>query len=226
MLIPDLFRPIVFLNAKEWAITIICFISPVILWLFIKPHLIFSQKVQTIQEQLNKFKNNEGLFQRLLKAQDPCLLLPEDDSLMLGNKDAKKIITIVTNPYCPPCAKAHKTLEEWLSVYNNFKLQVIFSTKSNGKDVAGHIISLARDTNNKSNVSKALAEWYNQDQKDYPLWSKLYPVENNYMSVEGILEKHEEWCESTRIAHTPTILINGNYLPIYYQLDDVKYFVM
>jgi protein-disulfide isomerase len=149
-------------------------------------------------------------------------LLEEDSTLIIGNPEAEKVITMVSNPYCQPCAKAHKELE-WINGRDDIKLQVVFSADDEKKvKVASHLMSLQSERDNIS-LKQALDDWYEQKQKNYEDWAEQHPV-----TVEinaAALEKQREWCNSTKISGTPTIFINGRKLPQNYQPKDIKYFI-
>lgn len=57
-------------------------------------------------------------------------------------------------------------------------------------------------------IKKALHDWYEQKQKSYEAWAKVYPVqldEKEYVK----LDKQSTWCEMAEIKTTPTFLLNG-----------------
>ena len=65
-------------------------------------------------------------------------------------------------------------------------------------------------------------DWYEQKQKDYESWAKIYPVtliEENFKKID----KQKAWCELAEVAATPTLLVNGYKLPNIYQLPDLRY---
>jgi protein-disulfide isomerase len=154
-------------------------------------------------------------------------LLDDIHSIILGNREAKNIITIVSNPYCEPCSQTHKTLDQWLSIRDDIRLQIIFSAFNQEKDavttVASHFISL-KSKNDDQSLKRALNDWFEQKHKNYERWAEEYPVNEDIPTFE-ILEKHKEWCEMTNVKMTPTIFINGRKLPKVYQIEDIKYFI-
>ena len=63
---------------------------------------------------LNRWEQNTVVFEALLKVQKKVECSASASSLQLGNPDATFQITIVCNPYCYPCAKAHHDINELL----------------------------------------------------------------------------------------------------------------
>ncbi|RZK08814.1 MAG: hypothetical protein EOO43_21335 [Flavobacterium sp.] len=93
----------------------------------IKPYLLQSKQIKPLKQQLRSFKYNLVLFNKIMVDEKIVPLPNEKDSIIIGNPKATKIITMVSNPYCKPCAKVHKVLEEWLSKRDDIKLQIISS---------------------------------------------------------------------------------------------------
>lgn len=218
-----LFQPFIFPGVAEWGNAFVCALLPVVLWMFVKPHLLKSQQLGPAKEQLRKFKYNEELFTRMLTDQPRYHLPADDDAVTLGNVEAERVITIVTNPFCSPCSKAHRTLEQWLSRGDEFKLQVVFSPHESSREVAAHIMAL-NDDQDKLLVSKALNDWYAQDDKNYKSWAISHPAVTA-AGAENKLKKQQEWCNAIQLEYTPTILINGYKLPKIYQLEDIRFFI-
>jgi protein-disulfide isomerase/uncharacterized membrane protein len=201
---------------------------PILAWIFVKPYLQLSKQIDPLKQQLRQFKYNTDLFRKVLDNGVQYTLPDEEDSLIIGNREAEQVITMVSNPYCQPCAKAHKKLDKWLSSREDIKLQVVFSvstTDENNKKtkVASHLMSLQHGRDDVS-LKKALDDWYEQKQKNYEAWSKEHPVTVIIDNTEA-LEKNKQWCKTTEIRATPTIFINGRKLPKPYQTEDIKYFM-
>jgi len=74
----------------------------------------------------------------------------------------------------------------------------------------------------KTIVKQALNDWYEQKQKDYKAWAKVYPVTLNEANYHK-LDKQKAWCKMAEVTATPTLLLNGYRLPELYQLPDLKY---
>jgi uncharacterized membrane protein len=120
---------------------VIAFLLPITLWVFIKPFLMNSLQVEPLKAQLRKFKNHPELFERLI----PYHL----ETITIGAKNAENTLTMVTNPFCPPCARAHAEIEKLIASKPNLNCQVIFTATNEETDtrgeVARHILSLAEE---------------------------------------------------------------------------------
>ena len=71
-------------------------------------------------------------------------------------------------------------------------------------------------------IKNALHDWYEQKQKNYEAWAKIYPVQLNEAEFYK-LDKQKAWCSLAEVSGTPTLLLNGYRLPQLYQLPDLKY---
>lgn len=220
---PSLFSGISIASSSYQSLLIlfICLSLPITLWLLLKPLLLKSQQVRPLKSQLRKLKYNKEFFESLLQAQPKYALPNEDWSIVLGNFEAENVITMVSNPYCPPCAKTHQLLDEWLNRRNDLQVRLVFSDADIKMPVTCHLMAL-NTRYNKSIVKEALHDWYEQKQKNYQEWSRIYPVQLDEKEYYK-LDKQKTWCEMAEIKATPTFLLNGYRLPENYQLKDIKY---
>jgi len=202
-----------------------CLLLPVVFWLLLKPLLLSRQQLSPLKNQLRNFKYNTELFNNVLEAQ-PKYATPDDDwSIVLGNVEASNIITMVSNPYCPPCAKMHAALDELLNNNGNIQARIVFTASNTPEDiktpVSRHLMAL-NELPDKAIVKQALHDWYEQKQKSYEAWAKVYPVQLNEANFYK-LDKQSDWVKMAEVTATPTMLLNGYRLPDLYQLPDLKY---
>ncbi|QIL40272.1 thioredoxin domain-containing protein [Pedobacter sp. HDW13] len=213
------------LSFREYLILGISFLTPVFLWAFLKPYFLNTAKLRLVQQQLKKFKYNVDLFKQVLTNQRHYIIGDDVMPIILGNPEAETVITMVSNPFCEPCGKAHQVIDEWLATRDDIQLKVVFTTSNDNNDrgtrVARHVsaLSLLLD---KTIAEKALKDWYKHDTKKYEDWAKKYPVSFNG-EISSIEEKQRAWCAMAEITFTPTIFINGYKLPEPYRLEDVSY---
>lgn len=214
-------------NLTESANLLMGMAAPLLGWILVKPYLLQAKQITPLKKQLRVFKYNKDLFNKLLNEEIKYALLNAENSLTIGNRDAEHTITMVSNPYCQPCAKAHKALDEWLVNRPDIKLQVIFSTSNNEKDkkteVATHLMNLQK-LNNNATLKKALDDWYDQKQKDYGAWANVHHAAT-IINMHNELEAQKEWCKMVEIKGTPTLFLNGRRLPKNYQPEDLEYFI-
>lgn len=212
-------------GANTWSILFIALLLPVATWILLKPILVKAQQLSTLKQQLQKFKYNSESFKDKLLANVKFTQPSEEWSIVLGNAKSENIITIITNPYCNPCAKTHKLLDELIKQNPNLQARIIFTANNTDDDIktpiSRHLMSLY-NLPNKSIINKALHDWYKQKHKDYNTWAKEYPTKLTETEYSK-LDKQLAWCQTTGVTTTPTVLINGHLLPDLYQLSDLKY---
>lgn len=204
---------------------VISFLSPVFAWSALKPVFIGAGKERILKSQLKKFKFNVALFSQNLKSQPKYAVNSELKPVALGNPAAETVITMISNPYCGPCAKAHKVLDEWLQFRNDLQVKVVFTSTDDETSpktkVSRHLSALSNHYDAKV-VEQALNEWYNSARKDFQSWSAKYPVVVDGEVIRAsMLQK--EWVDMADVEYTPTFLINGYKLPEQYALEDIKY---
>ena len=199
--------------------------TPVILWLTLKPLILKLQQLQPIKQQLRTFKYNTELFNRMLTAQPKYAQPDKQWCIVLGNAEANNIITMVSNPYCNPCAKTHKLLDELLAQRSDIQARVVFTANNTDGDIttpiSRHLVAL-NELKDEIKIKQALNDWYEQKQKNYATWASLYPVILNDV-VHSKIDKQHDWCQMAAVVATPTLLLNGYRLPDLYQLTDLKY---
>lgn len=208
------------------AVTLLtCLVVPVAGWMLLKPVLQKAQQARILKYQLKKFKYNRELFAASLKEQAQYTLPADEWSIVLGNTNARTVITMVSNPYCPPCGKTHQELDTWLNKLNEIQLRIVFTAYNQDNDkktpVTRHLMAL-NEQYDKVTVKNALHDWYSQDQKNYEKWAKQYPVTLDESRFK-LLDKQRDWCDIAEVRSTPTLMINGYRLPKTYRLQDIKY---
>ncbi|WP_443943543.1 thioredoxin domain-containing protein [Pedobacter sp. AW1-32] len=214
-------------NLEVIPIAILSFLLPITVWVFLKPHFLQSLQLQPLRRQLNKFKYDVDLFNKMLTSQAKYAVDSDLLPVVLGNLDADKTITMVSNLFCNPCMKTHEMLQKWLLEKDDINVKIIFTTANKENDertkVARHIIAL-NQLDDKKLVEEAIDNWYKRTDKNYEDWAKIFPVVFN-LDLDIVMKKQKEWCRMVEITHTPTILINGYKLPDLYTLEEIKQFL-
>lgn len=196
-------------------------VAVILFWLFLKPILIKSQQVLSLKNDLKRFKNNPDLFYNLLKSQEEmpvvaCYLEP----VKIGNPEVEHTITMVTNPFCQPCARTHKIIDDLLESNANLNCQVIFAASNMEGDksgvVARSILSLP-----KEKQAEALKEWYKNEERSIEKWQKQFKIIEDEKAIK-IIEQHSMWCEMAKIEGTPILYFDGFRKPELYRIEDLK----
>ncbi|MDR0866090.1 MAG: thioredoxin domain-containing protein [Candidatus Symbiothrix sp.] len=189
------------------------------------PVLSKNRMVESLKQEINSLKANEDVFKVFLKTQPYFEVNKADSQILFGNPNAGLRITILTNPYCNPCAGMHKRVEKFLQDTNNTVcVQYIFSSFDPSLDFANKYLIAAYIEYYKASFKQIICDWF---EKGKPLEADFFKdlhlnIDNPV--VEAEFQKHESWKARTQLRATPTILVNGYQLPDNYKIEDLRYF--
>lgn len=210
---------------QPYAALLMAFLLPTLALILARPLLLSQVKSQQEHGELMKFKRDPNLFRALLLQQSPMPPVPDDlHPVRLGNPDAEHTITMVTNPYCGPCAKVHGELEQLLISNANVKATIIFTCDgASGPEtqMAAHTLALAE----RGEVAVALMNWYEQSAKSYSAWANQHPADTNRPDLMAVAEHHTQWCRAAGITGTPTVYVDGYQLPTAYRLGGIRWLI-
>ncbi|NWJ53092.1 MAG: thioredoxin domain-containing protein [Bacteroidetes bacterium] len=219
--------------------SIACFTLPVMgLWFSI-PFIKKAHLLSPAMQELNRIKANEHIFEAILKAQKKVEIDENVNSIAFGNPEAAFVITMVTNPYCGPCALMHQKLEALLMQYSDFLgLNIIYAVSNyEADDNEGFKLFVKRKNRaikvligiylkyGMKNSIPIYKEWYAGAQNDVDSFIKRYPVDIENTKIDEIMSSHDKWCQMVNIEATPTIYVNGYELPDWHKVEDLKYFI-
>jgi len=211
------------ITLKDVSLFAVFFLVPIALWLFIKPLVDIKKTTNLYRRSFQKMKNNKIVFESILSKSKKITTDPAGLGILLKNEKSKYHVIKVCNPYCGPCAKAHPILEE-LCHKGLIDLQMIFTARADESDVKFKPVNhlLAIDNADSLKTPEALSDWYMADKKDYQSFAGKYPMNGELQEQVEKIQKMRNWCDSERIAHTPTIFINGYELTQDYTISDLK----
>jgi hypothetical protein len=175
--------------------------------------------------ELKKWKLDGDLFLSQWRQEQEVDTTVWQNDLLLGDSEAPLQITIACNPYCNPCAKTHKQLDNLLRHYpSKIKVQVRFlftaQDENNKLTIAVKaILQRASIIQNNSELRQLLTDWF--DWMDYDKWTDKWKSDSN-IDIGKRMIQHNDWIVQSKIQFTPTIFINGKKLPGRYSLDDME----
>lgn len=190
--------------------------------LWIKYEGIVRNRLESLQSY-KALKSNKTVFQALLTSERYCKTGFEDSNITFGNKNAKMLITILTNPHCNPCARTHVKIDELLSKYKEkLCVQYVFSAfNTELKDSNRLLIAIWQQMGEQDAIG-AYSQWYREGKYHaHDFINKWKEIDIYALSVENELKRHEKWIERTGYTATPTILVNGYELPEEYDIEDI-----
>jgi thiol-disulfide isomerase/thioredoxin len=125
------------------------------------PILSKNRIVKYLRQELNSLKANEDVFEVFLKKQAHYAVNKSDSQILFGNPDAGLRITVLTNPFCNPCALMHKRIERLLKDTNDkICIQYIFASFASDLDFANKYLIAAYMEHDRSSLPTILVNGY------------------------------------------------------------------
>ena len=202
-----------------------CYFAFILLVNLLIPKLNTEKTMQSLKQSINSIQADEDVFLALLKKQPFYETNDCDSVIRFGNPDSKLRITVFSNPYCNPCAKMHKKIEELIHRINNeISVQYILSSfRENLNSTNKYLIASCLEVSDNA-VMQILSDWFEQGKQLKDDYFKNLSLKMDNPQIEVEFQKHEAWKTKTQIRATPTILVNGYKLPDSYKIEDLHYF--
>ncbi|WP_313187771.1 vitamin K epoxide reductase family protein [Sphingobacterium siyangense] len=149
-----------------------------------------------------------------------------DLGISFGDSMSQNEILIVCNPYCTPCARTHKIVDNIIDTNKDIKVVILFTATNNPDDERAlpvkHFLAL-NTILGKHKTREALNNWYNSNDWDYHKFAKNYPINPGDLHLQSPeIERMSKWCDRTDIRYTPTIFFKGFQLPSNYDIKDLS----
>jgi hypothetical protein len=170
-----------------------------------------------IERENTNYKRNSELFLAMLDKQKSVDIGELSNEIILGNREGMITLTMVSSPFCKPCAAAHREVTSLLDFYGE-ELKIVIrliGKRPEQQQVITHLLNMTES----EQLSEALHNWF--ESRNYEKWSTQYPV---YVE-NGNPRKNpaEDWAEKTGIEFTPVFFIDSKQLMPPYTIQDLKY---
>ena len=191
------------------------------------PKLNADKTVQSLKQSINSMKADEAVFTTLLKQQPFYETADCNSVIRFGNPESKLRITVLSNPYCNPCAKMHKRIEALLQQVNNeISIQYILSSFEESLNSTNrYLIAAFLNPSMGEEGLTILNNWFEKGKLLKDDFFKDMSLDMDNPAIETEFRKHEDWKAKTQLRATPTILVNGYQLPETYKIEDLRYFI-
>lgn len=210
---------------SQFAITACCYCTAMLGINLLVSKQNTEETVQLLKQSLNGIKVNEDVFMTILKKQ-PFYEINDCHSIIrFGNPNSKLQLTILSNPYCNPCAVMHKNIETLLiKVNKNIHVQYILSSFNENLNLTNKYLIAACLLDNTALTMQIFKDWFEKGKESKNDYFKKLSLNMNNPEIELEFLKHESWKDKTQIRATPTVLINGYQLPEGYKIEDLRFF--
>ncbi len=175
--------------------------------------------------ELKKWKTDATLFKALWQQELVVDSTTWENDLVIGKANAPLLLTVACNPYCGPCATAHKQLDELLEKHpNKLKVQIrLLCNPTNTEDkrtkAAICILQQAATLKKSGAVKQMLSDWF--EWMDLEKWEQKWKT-NKDIIVNENLEQHNNWINNSNVQFTPTFFLDGKKIPSKYNLSDLE----
>lgn len=203
------------------------FLLVCLVWFPLKQLLTKYKQLKETELKANRFfRNYESFKNNLLvsnKIDFPSI------PLVLGNKDSKLVITIITSPFCGHCKKMHEVVNTILEKHQkNIQIQLIIkvSIENQNEEEKLFFRSLMSIYFDKGEVffKEALHNWF--ENKNLKKWLNYYKLEiSNAVKIDSIYHKHNDWFIANNLTYTPALFINGYEYPKIYDRENLEFFI-
>lgn len=194
-------------------------------YMIIKQLISTRTKHLSLQRKFNELIYDDHISQYLFSKEVQITSLNKVQKLSIGAPNAKTHLTLIFSPICPSCIKELQILLPILHRKRDIQLELVFL--------------LDREKHPESQtITKLLIQEYNNAPDKFSIqledYAAKYPVSKNKMlkktkilqgefDIEKLINTQEKWCLDHNIYTTPTIFINGNKLPNYFNIKDIDY---
>lgn len=172
--------------------------------------------------EYNRLKANDSVIKafesdadRFATDQEHC------SSLVFGNPDAANQITILSNPYCGPCAKMHERIQNLPG--NAVSIKYAFAYFASRGDRINRYMIAAYQQLGARRTWDLMTDWYCGGKIRGEAFFDGLGIDPDTEAVEAELDKHARWRQDDRLYGTPTVLINGREIVYPYVVEDYMY---
>lgn len=191
----------------------------------IKPVFLEKKEVNEKYIKQLRFSRNYTVFKNTLVKSETQFFKKE--YIILGNRESKYKISVVTSPFCGYCKDAHHILDQILSRFGKdiaISVRFDFEEQYDLKNKKLYLrLAEIYDTRDDANFMFALKDWF--ENKNLENWLNKF---GNFENTEGIEEKLIEITNENKekgLSFTPNIFLNQYNYPKQYDRKNLEYFI-
>ena len=172
--------------------------------------------------QLLQIKHKKEVKDFLFSKEKDYKINEATSRILFGDSHSEYTVTILSNPYCEPCAKMHTQMQAILDAGG--KVQYVFSYFSEELSDVNKLLIATYFQKGKDIAWQVLSEWYHGGKnKGRSFFTEALSTDLSLVVEE--FRHHNEWREETKFTSTPTILFNGKPLPSVYSINDIVFII-
>ncbi|MFC6096690.1 vitamin K epoxide reductase family protein [Flavobacterium qiangtangense] len=196
-------------------------------WYKLKDIFVNMKEMQESRIVNFRFMRNYQIFKNTLISTKKIFL--PDSPIILGNRNGKTEIAIVTSPFCGHCKNAHEILEKILinNRDKNLKIKIVFNADMESLDHEKRelfrVLLSIYFNDGETLFLEALSNWFKN--KDIKNWLDLHKSTYDTEKLDSVYKIQNLWCLDNNVHLTPTIFINGYKYPKAFARENLEYFV-
>lgn len=179
-------------------------------------------RARKVRSELSRLKFRPTVFKALLDENKRQQTEPIDTLLHFGHEIiGSPVITVLSNPYCKPCAEMHSRLKPL--VEKSFDVRYVLAPFSGAADAVSRCIIAFYLKYGRAKTWTMLDEWYRDARergRDF-FKGRISDDEARTERVDTEIRKYAAWIERNELFTTPAIFVNGRPLPETYRVEDL-----
>lgn len=184
-------------------------------WQTVKRQIRIGQEAVKGRQRLSSLFNAEA-FKALSGIQPHIGKMPDRGICLHNGRTGDDEVLIVTNPMCKNCARVHPYLKDLSARASVSLILLTFPGDKVGREVALRLIA-AWQMEGWGKMIELLEMW----NEKHDLGELLrYPITEK---AEQMYEEHLSYAIGQHITQTPSVIIQGAYMPEVYRIEDLKY---
>lgn len=173
-------------------------------------------------KQLRFSRNYEVFKNTLLKSETQFF---EKEYIVIGNRESKHRISIVTSPFCGYCKEAHHVLDNIFTRFGNdiaISIRFNYDENSSSKDLYLRLGEIY-ETKGDQDFVFALKNWF--ENKNLDNWLNKFGNVENAVSIEEKLIEITKENKEKGLNFTPNLFLNQYNYPKQYDRENLEYFI-
>lgn len=176
------------------------------------------------KEQFLKLKYSDIFIDAFHRQLSTCDINEDNCSCMIfGNLSSSRTFTIVSNPFCNPCADMHKRIDK--SFLKDACIRYVFTYFSEELSIINKYFIAAYLKLGSYETWKLLGAWYNGGIEKGINFFTPYDLDTNSNEVSDEFTKQKVWRTNNSIKGTPTVFFNNHRVEYPFKMEDYLFII-
>ncbi len=190
----------------------------------VSKYIYLSDYAAALRRYALKFAGDRSIFELKAKA---ALQLPEGlikNGVTLGNRQAEKSVTIISNLTCGPCTLQHQEVAALLQYDNNLRVDYFFVSPDERTIGITRIIVNAYETMEQKVFETFFNDYFKTPNYERDNWAVLHKAMGNLtVKTQSMIDYHQFFANEIGVSKTPVTYYNGYLLNDLYRLEHLQW---